>query len=243
VKTKSKTKCKKAVLDIWKVKLVVQEHLVKQAQTILCSEERKRADRLLSARAKCRFILAHAASRIILSRYLGIDAKRVVIKPGKNGKPGLSGAAARTGICFNLSHSADIALVGISENRDIGIDIEQVRPVFSMDKICRRFFAESEIRMLASAPEDMRTGLFFRLWTMKEAFLKAEGKGLQGLFRMPPIIGDAGITGFLNDPWKTFSLSASGRTWTVIPFCPAPGYSAAVVLSGKEPYDMVVRDL
>jgi len=228
-------------VHVWQANLDLPEHAIKQAEVLLCDEEKKRAARFFPLQHRRRFIAAHAALRVILGRYLGLDPANVSIAPGMNGKPGLVAATGHPPIGFNLSHSNDIALIGISEKRAVGIDVEQVRPVSHMDGICRRFFTEPETRMLAFAPEEARGELFFRLWTMKEACLKASGDGLRGLGCLPSVIGGIHDEAPRSDVPEGACLTVSGCSWTIGRIFTEPGYAAAAALEGDEPWDMVYR--
>ena len=115
---------------------------------------------------------AHKLLRECL-RPLGVeyDENTPVIK-GKMGKPSL---AERPGIHYNISHSKGIAACIVSDRR-CGIDCEAVREY--RPNVMRRAFSEAERRSVEEAPENMRDELFFRLWTLKEAYVKALGIGI-----------------------------------------------------------------
>ncbi len=91
---------------------------------------------------------------------------------GSHGKPVLAGD---TGVHFNLSHADGIAACIVSD-RECGIDCECVREY--RPKVARRVFTSAEKAMLEATPDSARDLLFFRIWTLKEAFVKAEGRGL-----------------------------------------------------------------
>lgn len=92
-----------------------------------------------------------------------------VIKIGEHGKPELEG------FYFNLSHSGDMVLCAVSE-KPVGCDIEKIEvPAL---KIAKRFFTENENQYLENVGEDRKAEEFFRLWTMKEAYVKMTGEGL-----------------------------------------------------------------
>lgn len=89
---------------------------------------------------------------------------------GKNGKPYLKGS---TELFFNLSHSGDYVLLGLSD-REIGVDIESVRE--KIPRILSKILSSDEVDFLSKQTEEIRRGTFFRLWTMKEAFVKQKGE-------------------------------------------------------------------
>jgi 4'-phosphopantetheinyl transferase len=78
---------------------------------------------------------------------------------------------------FNLSHSGSYVLVALAWGRDVGVDVETIKPDFPVD-VATRFFAPDELTQLNSLPTHERARAFYALWTCKEAVLKAHGMGL-----------------------------------------------------------------
>jgi 4'-phosphopantetheinyl transferase len=111
--------------------------------------------------------------REVLGRALGQAPAEVRFRYGAHGKPQLPASTLR----FNISHSGALAVIAIA-HEEVGIDVELPRPRRS-DAIARRFYAPGEIeRLFANVDAERRADAFFRLWTCKEAFLKATGEGL-----------------------------------------------------------------
>ncbi len=82
---------------------------------------------------------------------------------------------------FNVSHSADLALVAVCHGRELGVDLEEVRSISEADRIVSSFFTRSEQAEFAAYSEDVKSMAFMRGWTRKEAILKGLGSGLAGL--------------------------------------------------------------
>src|SRR5206468_3118518 len=97
---------------------------------------------------------------------------------GVYGKPALTRASASEPVRFNLSHSGSLALVAVTAGRDVGVDVERVRPEPNLEQIASRFFSAREAATLHALPVRLRTKAFFACWTRKEAFVKARGNGL-----------------------------------------------------------------
>ena len=114
---------------------------------------------------------AHKLLRECLKPY-NIAYSEDMLSLGEHGKPYL---AERPEVCFNLSHSDGIAACIVSEH-ECGIDCEKVREY--RPNVVRRVFSPAEQELLEAAPECERDLLFFRLWTLKEAFVKAVGRGI-----------------------------------------------------------------
>ncbi|WP_157385449.1 4'-phosphopantetheinyl transferase family protein [Rhizobium freirei] len=142
---------------------------------LLSLDECIRTIRFVHDRDRQRFIAARTGMRIILGRYLGISPRSIGFDYGDNGKPFVQAYGAYP-IHFNLSHSADLAVLAVSDRYELGIDIEEVR--FLKEDIAKWFFSRREYQALRSLPADRYMDGFYRCWTRKEAFIKAHGAGL-----------------------------------------------------------------
>ncbi|MGA3096657.1 MAG: 4'-phosphopantetheinyl transferase superfamily protein [Bryobacteraceae bacterium] len=158
-------------LHVWRVRL---DMLDEDALIPAAPSEVARAARFHSAEVRTRYLRSHRALRSILA---GITSAPLDFAMAENGKPFL---AAAPEIHFNLSHSRDMALVGVALGVEVGVDIELLRPIPEHAAIAERFFPPSEAEALAAVPEAKRERDFFRRWTRIEAMLKARGTGLYG---------------------------------------------------------------
>jgi 4'-phosphopantetheinyl transferase len=157
------------------------------AVATLSAAERARAARFVFERDRRRYLAAHVALRRLLAEATGIAASELVFQEGPFGKPHLPDPAAPS---FNLSHSGDVALIGIGPpGVEIGVDVEVRRTMSDALELAERHFAPAEIDALRSTPPDQRDHAFLRGWTRKEACLKAIGSGLS----IAPHTFDAGL--------------------------------------------------
>lgn len=149
---------------------------------LLDAEERARMDRYRFEIHRHRFALRHAALRTILSDYLRCEARDVVFEYSSHGKPELAQSADIAGqaLRFNLSDSEDLALIGVTMNAALGVDVERIRTVAERDAIAQSHFSAREREQYADTPSELRDRAFFNCWTRKEAWLKARGEGLIG---------------------------------------------------------------
>ena len=145
---------------------------------VLSDDERKRVDRLKSEKDKRRFIVSRGLLRENLGNYIGTEPSDITFTYNKYGKPGLKPEHNLGNIKFNVSHSANLAIYAISQNREVGIDLEYIREVRTADKIIKRFFTQQETDFYYSQPENKKKLAFFTLWTRKEAYSKARGMGI-----------------------------------------------------------------
>lgn len=116
---------------------------------------------------------AHAALRAILARRLGCEPERVGLERGRHGKPFVRG-----GPWFSLSHSGPEALVAVSGDRPVGVDIERVRPDRAVERLARRWLARDETAAIETLDSAQRAAAFHDCWVGKEAYVKGLGEGL-----------------------------------------------------------------
>lgn len=163
-------------LHLWLVKLKISPQEIAQLTDTLSVDEITRANRFKFEEHRNRFIAARGYLRQILSSYLQKPSRKITFEYSDRGKPKLH----NTSLQFNVSHSQDIALYGLTNNYLIGIDIEYLRSNVECNKIAERFFNERESQIINNLSKDKQAQTFFHLWTIKEAYLKATGEGLGG---------------------------------------------------------------
>lgn len=160
--------------------------------------------------------------------YLTEDPNDLSINYTLAGKPILPD----TELQFNVSHSKDFLLCGISLTNRIGIDIQEIYPISSLDRIINNFFSPTEIQYLRSLPSrEAYHEHFFAIWTAKEAYLKAVGDGIQGSFNQMSTIPES-------SDLKIFKLDLpdtpkTEMNWTIKSVDVSQGYSAALAFDGK----------
>lgn len=144
-------------------------------ETLLSNDELARAACFRFDHLRKAFVTAHGALRILLGRYLAIAPAILAFRLGEKGKPSLRDY---TGLRFNLSHSGKLAVFAFAIDCEVGIDIEEIRPVSDLDSVAINSFSPNEAADLLWLPKEQRQVAFFACWTRKEAFLKAIGEGL-----------------------------------------------------------------
>lgn len=194
-------------VQVWVASLTVSDERYSELEETLCSEERGRASSLAPILAR-RFVVARGMLRGLLAGFTGADANSLRFCYGTSGKPSLAGH----GIEFNISHSAEIGLFAFSPDRAVGIDVENVRPVRRLLDVAQRFLSEDDVRALAAEPPEERDATFLKSWVVREARLKAEGKGI----------------------WSGPQSTRAMEDLTHRLFAPRPGYIAAVAAAGPD---------
>lgn len=163
-------------VHVWEVSLVVSETSFVEDRQLLSPDELARASRFHFEKDARKFTTARGRVRSILSQYTGLSPRELSFENSPQGKPSLSHPAKD--IRFSVSHSGDKALIAVSLGFEVGVDIEHIRPDVETDKLAARFFSAAECSAIRALPAQCQVSAFFRCWTSKEAFLKAQGVGL-----------------------------------------------------------------
>lgn len=212
-------------VHLWLRRLDVSQAEVKSAFELLSVEERNRAERFKIERPRTEFVLTRATLRLLLGHYLGMDAKVVRFRYENRGKPFLED---RDDLYFNVSHTDGLSLLGFARSRNIGVDVERVKPDTEAEKLAERFFSERERQDLRQLQDDELRAAFFRVWTRKEAYIKATGDGLS----LPLDQFDVSIAARERDALRaTRPDAAEVERWTVSDVAVPVGYSAAVAVA------------
>lgn len=194
-------------VQVWVASLKVSDHRYLELEGTLCSDERERAGALAPLLAR-RFVVARGMLRGLLSGFTGAAPGALRFRYGSSGKPSLNDH----GLHFNISHSAELGLFAFAPDRSVGIDVENERPVRRLLDVAQRFMSDEEVRSLAATAPEKRDASFLRSWVIREARLKADGKGI----------------------WSGPESDKSPAGLTHKVFTPRPGYVAAVAASGSE---------
>ncbi len=144
---------------------------------LISLEEKQRAARFKHPQHQDRYTAFHGMMRETLARYVPNEtAATLQFHHTENGKPYLP---HHPDIQFNLSHTDDVAVLAITHQACIGVDIETQKPL-DFDALAKRFFSADEYALLSLYPDDTpeKTRAFYQLWTGKEAYLKALGLGI-----------------------------------------------------------------
>ena len=159
------------------------------AQSWLDERERERSRRFVFEGSRRRFALCRAALRGILCSWLGCENDQLKFESTEHGKPVALLDGAPDPISFNVSHSGEHGLIALAHEGRLGVDVEERVVHRNMDLLIQGVFAESEQERLAMARGNEKTRLFFKLWTIKEALIKAHGSGFAlnvSEFEVPP---------------------------------------------------------
>ena len=193
-------------VHVWRVDLDVPTARLDALAATLSTDERDRALRFRFERHRARWVAARGTLRAILAGYLRRAPASLDLATDANGKPFLRDGEDPVPLRFSLAHADGVALVAVAWRREVGVDIEREAADRADLDVARRMFAHDEALALAGMPAPLRCRAFFALWTAREAYAKAIGRGLEAMRDTPP----AG--------------------WTMRQLALGPGYAGAVAV-------------
>lgn len=209
---------------VWKIDLRCESTAEMKASLSL--EEHNRAARFHFDRDRERFLIAHASLRMILGRYLEVAPASLAFAQTEYGKPFLINPEA-AGFHFNLSHSEDLALVSVTHDREVGVDVEYMRAQFATIDVAENFFSVAEVYTLTGLDPERRTQGFYNCWTRKEAYIKARGEGLSlSLDSFDVSLAPDVPVALLQTRFDPSDVSR----WRLHEIFPAPNYAAAIAI-------------
>jgi len=220
-------------VHVWRVSSLQPLPAIQYLRSLLSGDEVARADRFRFEKDRHRFIVTHGLLRILLARYLNtalIDARQLRFCYNDYGKPSLDLDAQDHTLNFNLSHSHELVLFAFTCVRQIGVDIEYMRPGLDHESLAEHYFSPLENEMLRALPTSARTEAFYQCWARKEAYIKARGKGLSiplDIFDVSLLPGEpAMLLNSREDPHET-------ARWRLCALHPDPNYAGALAVEGE----------
>jgi 4'-phosphopantetheinyl transferase len=219
-------------VHVWRASVVQPLATVQYLRSLLSEDEVARAGRFYFERDRHRFIVSHGLLRILLARYLNTPFSNVSQLRFCNndyGKPSLDLDRQDRTLNFNISHSDELVLFAFTYVRQIGVDIEYMRPGLDYQSLAEHHFSALENQMLQALPVSVRLKAFYQCWTRKEAYIKARGKGLS----IPLDVFDVSLRPdepavLLNSREDPLEMAC----WRLCALHPDPSYAAALAVEG-----------
>ena len=165
-------------IAVFHVDLISDQGREADALTWLDGEERSRWERFQSPVAQRRYVLCRAALRAVLCRQIGCGNESLAFEAAKHGKPFALIDGLPVSISFNVSHSGSHGLLVVAPKGRLGVDVEERAPRRNLENLIEGVFSPREKAELESLHGCQKLHAFFRFWTIKEALVKAHGKGL-----------------------------------------------------------------
>jgi 4'-phosphopantetheinyl transferase len=138
---------------------------------LVTDNDRRRLSAIARPGRRTQYLAGRALLRVALERWTGRPAASHRLIVGANGKPQCVG-----GPMISLTHNGTLVACAVSSANEVGVDVQFPTPQMHTADIARQYFSTAESHWLSSAPDDS----FYMLWVLKEAYLKALGRGLGG---------------------------------------------------------------
>jgi 4'-phosphopantetheinyl transferase len=214
------------LVRFWLIRADLPAGTVAALQDVLDDEERDRARAFLLDRHRHRFVVAHAAARVLVGAQLGLPAREIRWRRGPAGKPEVAG------VQVNLSHSGRLAALALARDRPVGVDVQRLQPSLDAVRMSARYYPVAEARYVAAGSgRDARLRRFVALWTRKEACVKAAGGRLIPGLGLP--------VHRTPDPGARECVVDDGTRRYMVRDVPVPdGYLAAVALAGGDTFQI-----
>ena len=189
--------CQRGDVVVLHVDLTANQQREAHACSLLDEDERARWSRFVHPGARRRFGLCRAALRIILGERLGCDSRELSFGYTRRDKPFVLVNGSPAPVIFNVSHSGSHGLIAVAPKGRIGVDVEERAPRRDFHILIEAAFGRNEQAALNNASGEDRTHLFYKLWTIKEALIKALGAGLSydpADFEAPPSMRNGAVS-------------------------------------------------
>lgn len=197
----------------------------------ISNEKQERVEKFARPDDAKRVLLADILVRSVIASELKVNSKTIEFKANKYGKPILK---RDCGLHFNVSHSEDWIVCAV-DDKPIGIDIEKIRPVEL--EIAAQFFSEEEYKILIAKSQEDRQYFFLDLWTLKESYIKAVGRGLS-------IPLNSFTVSFLENGEIAIKLDNKFANWTLKQYNLDPEYKMSVCAAHKAfPDNVIIKKL
>jgi len=166
-------------IHVWRTTLDDSSLRASRFRLYLSDHEIIQANRCRIPHPQYQFVVTRGILRTLLSQYVGVPPTELHFENELHGKPMLVTPSADP-IQFNVSHARGMALIAITLQHAVGIDVEWIDRTVQDSDIAERYFSKRESAYLMSLPPSERTQQFFSYWTCKEAYLKMQGQGIAG---------------------------------------------------------------
>ena len=234
--------------DVWYLfpDAIRDPELLNDYWNILSNDEISRCERFCFDRDRHRHLVTWALARTMLSNYADISPKAWEFGNNQHGRPHISGPVSAPNLRFNLSHTRSLIACIVAPELDVGIDVEDCRRNISGPAIARRYFSAREVAAFERLTKNEHAAAFFEYWTLKEAYVKAVGRGISlGLARFSFELDDRSLR--VDDPERrppriSFDgLNDDPATWQFAQYKPTPHHAMAIAIRCGVGKDLKIR--
>ena len=217
-------------IHIWSANLDQPENISQKYYLVLSQQEKDQADKYKVKELRDRYILSKGILKQLLADYKTCEYQEIKFEYNSFGKPCIATSSNADDICFNLSHSGNLAVFSFVKNKNIGIDVEQVQEIPDMDGVVNLCFSEFEKEWFYRISPGQKKEIFYKIWTTKEAYIKAIGKG----FSFSPNRINLELNSKNEIIFKEIIGDDELKRWKLYSFNPEPGSISSVVVENND---------
>lgn len=193
----------------------------------LSPDEKIRAEQFYFEKDRIAYAFSRATLRCVLSQYIAIEPSTIKLNYTLYGKPFLDPSQNAQQLHFNVSHTHHCVVYAITKNDEVGVDVEYVKKNIDYAAIAKHFFSSQEYALINQAHPSEKCDIFYRIWTCKEAFIKALGLGLSYT------LNDFDVGELSNNSAKILRIKndfEKSKNWSLFCWTPMDGYVAALAV-------------
>jgi len=218
-----------AETHVWWCQLDQPIEVVEEYYEVLSETERRYIGRYKTAQLRDRHTVAKGSLKTLIGLYLDENPEQLELRSGQFGKPFLVRANDEPNLQFSGSHSSHIAVYAFAKNRLIGVDVEEMVARAHWEDLLTMCLSEYENRWFSRLVSSRKAETFYRVWTIKEAYLKATGTGLS----VSPRNIEVRVGGENEYQFHRISgVFERTRQWRLLSFTPSTNFSASLVVEG-----------
>lgn len=221
----------KSGIHFWSANLEQPEFIIQKYYSILPASEKRLLDRYKVKKIRDQQVISTGILCLLLAGYLESEPQNLNFQYNKFGKPFITDSQNSMNICFNISHSNNYATYGFVKNDNIGIDIEQIREIPDVRGVVDLCFSEYEKKWFNKIPPNDKIEIFYKIWTSKEAYIKAIGRG----FSFSPDRISTGLNSEGELLFENIDGDENFRRWSLRTFSFNPNFTSAVVVENHDP--------
>jgi 4'-phosphopantetheinyl transferase len=218
-------------VHVWLFELDNPGRYFPNGELFLSEEETRRANHYRFVKDRQRFVARRSLLRQLLGQYCGIGPHEITYQTNQFGKPSLSSQPFR----FNLSACRNRVLIAITLEKEVGVDLEQVRRLPELARMAEQWFSPSERNGIHALAPEMKLDAFYHVWTQKEAFAKAHGEGLSMPLQDFSVSVDPDLPGGLRSIRGVAEVVSAWKMYTEVP---AAGWKVAVCVQVESEPDI-----
>jgi len=217
-------------MHIWSCVLNESELVVNNYYAVLSDDEKLRAANFKLKEIRDRWILARGLLRVLLAKYQQCVPQEIEFRYNEFGKPFASSNSNGNNISFNLAHSNKLVVYIFTQNISVGVDVEKVEELSDIVGVINLCFSDYEKKWFDKVPPAKRKEIFYSVWTSKEAYIKAIGKG----FAFSPERISLDINSYKELFFKEIIGDKDFKKWKLISFEPRTDFISSIVVENDD---------